>query len=226
MKTVVNVWAVLAVLGVSACTSIDMATYEDERIYAELEMNDPRQITLTIDNQSQAGLTLDQSGARYTRYSQESPLTALDETAYGTDVPPLRVPAGSRGNRNFALEPAVTVTSAKRTVNKWLPEDTSALGFRFYYQADGEEWPLVFPDPQERELVGKVKISIDIAMPFFYTIPERRQRIYDQALIQARNAFGEGGRELRLVNLRYDSKVSGFVEKATLNADVIAEGTE
>jgi hypothetical protein len=237
------VCGVLAVLSLTVgCTSIDMSTYEDDYIYAELAMDDPRQITLTIDNQGPDELILDQTKVRYIRYNQESPLTPVTETEHGADVPPLRIAPQTQGSRNFALEPSLSVTNGKRTINKWVPEDTSALGFKFYYRLEGkepageapageeregeapgrEERPLFFPDPHERELVGKVKVTLGIGMPFFYTIPERRQRIYDQAVAQARAAFGAGGRELRLVNLHYDSKISGFVENAILTADVIA----
>jgi hypothetical protein len=223
MKKLMYTGVVLAALLVTAaCTSIDMSTYEDEYIYAELEMNDPRQITLTIDNQGQDELILNQTKARYSRYNQESPLTPVTDTDHGSNVPSLRIVPQSRETRNFVLEPSLSLTDDKRIINKWLPEDTSDLGFKFYYQMEGEERPLFFPDPRERELVGKVKITLDIAMPFFYTIPERRRQVYDQAVIQARNAFGADGKELRLVNLHYDSKVSGFVEKAILTADVIA----
>jgi hypothetical protein len=217
------VCGVLAVLSVG-CTSIDMSTYEDDYIYAELEMNNPRQVTLTIDNQGPGELTLNQTKMRYSRYNQESPLTPVTETDHGANVPVLRVAPQYRGSQNFTLEPALSLANNKRTITKWIPEDTSALGFKFYYQIEGEERPLFFPNPHERELVGKVKVTLSIAMPFFYTIPERRRKIYDQAVVQARNAFGAGGRELRLVNLHYDSKTSGFVENAVLTADVIAVG--
>jgi hypothetical protein len=201
-----------------------MSTYEDENIYAELEMNNPKQVTLTVDNRSQGEVVLDQTRVYYSRNSQEAPLTPVTETQSGADVPPMRVSPAARKSQNFALDQAVTFKNGKQNISEWLPQDTSDVGVRFVYRVGEEERPLVFPDPQERVLVGRVKVSLDIAVPFFSSIIDRRRKIYDLALAQARNSFGADGKQLRLVNLHYDSKTTGFVENAVLTADVIAAG--
>jgi hypothetical protein len=215
-----------AALSIGACSTIDMSTYEDENIYAELEMNNPRQVTLTLDNRSQGELVLDQTRVYYSYNNQEAPLTPVTETESGADVPPMRVPPAARKSQNFALDQAVALKDGKRDISEWLPQDTSGVGVRFVYLIDEEERPLVFPDPQERALVGKVRVSLDIAVPFLSSVIDRRRKIYDLAFAQAKSSFGAGGKQLRLVNLHYDSKTNGFVENAVLTADVIAAGDQ
>ncbi|MDR2746359.1 MAG: hypothetical protein LBB77_02835 [Treponema sp.] len=211
--------AALLVLG--ACTTIDMLTYEDGNIYAELETNDSTRVTLTVDNRGGGDLILDQDRALYTGGGRRSSLTALAETPDG-EIPQFRLPSGARRSLSFAPAEAVSVSGGKRKIADWAPQDILDDRFEFTYSMDGEEYPLIFPDEGERPLLGKVNVSLDIAMPFASSVTERRRKIYDLALSQANNAFGGEGKKLRLVNIRYDSTSSGFKEKAILSADVIA----
>jgi hypothetical protein len=206
-----------------SCTTIDMSTYEDGNIYAELETNDPKQVVLMVDNRSSGEVSLDQNSASYTRFNQDARLTAVTETQSGAAVPQLIVPVRTRKSRSFATEQSVTSKNGKLVLNAWVPtEIADDSSFTFSYRIGEETFPISFPDTQERTIVGKVKVSLDIAMPFFYRIPERRQKIYDRAIAQAKESFGANGKKLQLVNLRYDSKSTIFVENATLSADVIA----
>jgi hypothetical protein len=195
-----------------------MFTYEDENIYAELEMNDPGRVALTVDNRGGGELTLDQ--ASYTGGGRRSPLTAVQEDSAAPST--LRISPGARQSRSFVLEEALTLSGGKLKIADWVPEDNSEDRFDFVYRLNGEDHPLTFPDNRERPLVGKVKVSLGTALPFRYSIPERRRKIYDLALDQANNAFGGPGKKLRLVNIRYDSSSKGLSETSQLTADVIA----
>jgi hypothetical protein len=208
----------------AACSTIDMSTYEDEYIYAELETNNPRQITLTVDNRSGQEFTLE-TGALCRSTGGEFPLTPVNETESGNALPRMLLSPGARQSRNFAAERAISLSSGKQTIGDWVPENSSGLEFRFAYRLGAGERSLVFPDPGERVLVGRVQVAVDIPLPFLSSIADRRRKVYQEALAQARVSFGAGGKELRLVNLRYDSKTNGFVENAVLSADVIAAGT-
>jgi hypothetical protein len=222
-KAVLTCGVLAALLFLGACSTIDMLTYEDENIYAELEMNNPSRITLMVDNRGNGELTLDRERAFYTSGGRRNPLSGIDETA--TETSPLRISPGTRQSQSFAIEEAISPGSGKLKITDWVPEDNAGDQFNFVYSVAGEEHPLVFPDSRERTLTGKVKVSLDIAMPFRYSITERRRRIYDLALAQANGAFGERGRTLRLVNIHYDSESKGLSEKMFLTADVITVET-
>jgi hypothetical protein len=210
-----------ACFNAKACTTIDMSTYEDEYLYAELETNNPKQVTLTVDNRSGSEFTLE-TRAFYRFGGGESPLTPVSETESGNALPRMFLAPGSRQSRNFAAEQALSLRGGKQSIGDWVPKASSGLEFSFVYRLGGEERSLVFPDHRERVLVGRVQVAVDIPLPFLKTIAERRLKVYEAALAQARISFGAEGRELRLVNLRYSSKTTGFVENALLNADIIA----
>ena len=211
-----GVLAALLVLG--GCTTIDMLTYEDGNIYAELETNDPTRITLTVDNHGAGDLTLVQNRAVYTGSGRRSSLTVLDE-AQGAQF---QLSRGDMRSLSFAPAEAISLSGGKQKIAAWVPGDTFNDRFEFAYSIAGEEYPLVFPDGRERLLLGKVNVSLDIPFPFSSSVTERRRKIYDLAIKQATGAFGGAGKKLRLVNIRYDSTNSGFKEKAALTADVIA----
>jgi hypothetical protein len=221
MKTAILTGALLgALLFLGACSTIDMFTYEDENIYAELETNDPARVTLMVDNRGNREVTLDRERAFYTGGGRRSPLKGIEEAQ--AELSPLRISPGARQSRSFAPEESLSFDGGKLKIADWVPEDNAGDRFDFVYSVNGEDYPLVFPGSQDQPLLGKVKVSLDIAMPFRYSVTERRRKIYDLALAQANSAFGEGGKQLRLVNIRYDSMSKGFSEKTFLTADVIA----
>ncbi|MDR3248488.1 MAG: hypothetical protein LBT39_06855 [Treponema sp.] len=205
-----------------ATTGIALFTFEDENIYAELETNDPQQVNLIIDNRSSGELSLDQSSAAYTHANQESRLIAVDGTQAGSVVPALQVAPQTRQSRNFALERAVTRDGGVASIGDWVPPDTTADRFAFVYRLGDGVYPINFPDTQQRAILGRVTVTLEIAMPAPIPVNERRRRIYEKALEQANASFGAGGRKLKLVNLRYSSTGNFFKESAVLSADVIA----
>jgi hypothetical protein len=214
--TILNCGLLAALIFLGACSTIDMFVSEDENLYAELEMNDPARVTLTLNNRGEEELALDRF--YYTGKDGRGRLKGLDETL----TAPLRLAPGDRQSRSFALEEALSREGDKLKIAPWVAEDNSGDRFDLVYSVAGEEYPLSFPDRRERVLAGRVKVSLDIALPFRYTVAERRQMIYDMALSQAQSSLGGEGKKLRLVNLRYDSTSNGFSEKAVLSADVIA----
>jgi hypothetical protein len=224
LKTVVYS-SVFAVLLISAgCTTIDMSTYEDEHIYAELETNNAKQVTLTVENRSGDEFTLEQTGAAYRYNNRESPLVAAGSAGSGGTASQMLLPPGAQRSWNFVAQHAINLSGGKQSIGNWVPEDSSALEFRFMYHLDGEERSLTFPNTDSRHLVGKLQVTVDIGLPFLKSIADRRRKAYDQAVAQARASFGAGGKALVLVNLRYDSKTNGFVENVTLSADVVEAG--
>jgi hypothetical protein len=76
----------------------------------------------------------------------------------------------------------------------------------------------VFPDNQQRQLLGTVKITNDTVFPFLKSVTNRRKKLYELARAQAVSSYGSN---IRLVNLRYDSAKGFFKESAVLSADVI-----
>jgi hypothetical protein len=221
MKKKMLIWAVpAALLFLGACSTVDMFTFEDENIYAELEMNDPGRVTLTVDNRGSGELTVDQERASYTGGGRRTPLRAVSEDS--APPLPLQISPGAQQTRSFAPAEALALSDGKLKTADWVPEDNSDDRFDFMYNIDGGEHTFTFPDSRERPLLGKVQVSLDIALPFRYSIAERRRMIYDLAVDQANKAFGERGKKLRLVNIHYDSVSKGFSEKIQLTAEVIA----
>ncbi|GHV53488.1 hypothetical protein AGMMS49579_12340 [Spirochaetia bacterium] len=211
MKKIYLSLIVLSIVLISACTSIDLATYEDEKVYAELETNDAKLITLKVKNLTGTELNIlpDQIS-----YSSDSKTNAL--VPEGT-----LKPVASRGTESFFfVDPqAVTVPKPdKREVAKWVPDSLKTSEFKFGYRIGETDGVMIFPDPQERTLAGKVNISNDFALPVFTKPEARRTKLYNMALDQAKASFGAG---IRLVNVRYDSTTNFFVDKATLSADVV-----
>jgi hypothetical protein len=219
LKSLLSGGLLAVLLGLGACTTIDMFTYEDGNIYAELETNDPTRITLTVDNRSGENLSLLQNRAVYAGAGRLFPLTALGGIQGGSQ---LQLSPGTLQSLSFALAEAVTTSNGKQKITPWLPKDISDDRFEFAYTMAGEEHRLVFPDDQKRPLLGKVNVSLDIPLPFSSSITVRRRKIYDLALQQAKESFGKERQKLRLVNIRYDSTSNIFKEKAVLSADVIA----
>jgi hypothetical protein len=219
-KVFLNGGILAALLALGACTTIDMFTYEDGNVYAELETNDPARVTLTLDNRGAGDLILDQNRAVYAGGGRRTPLAALGEGP--ESPPPLRLSPGEQGSRSFAPAEAVSFSKGKRKIAEWVPGDASGDRFEFAYAMAGSEYPLAFPDGREQPILGKVNVSLDILMPFSSTVTERRRKIYNLALSQADTALGGTGKKLRLVNLRYGSENKGLREKAALSADVIA----
>ncbi|GHT66674.1 hypothetical protein FACS1894110_10770 [Spirochaetia bacterium] len=212
MKKIYLSLIVLSILLISACTSIDLATYEDEKVYAELENNNAKLVTLKVKNQTGTELTILPDRISY---SADRKTNAL--------VPEGTVkPVASRGTESiFFVDPqAVTVDakSGKRKVAKWVPDSLKTSEFKFGYRIGETDGVMIFPDPQERTLAGKVNVSNDFALPVFTKPEARRTKLYNMALEQAQASFGAG---IRLANVRYDSTINFFVDKATLSADVI-----
>ncbi|MDR1353228.1 MAG: hypothetical protein LBK05_08095 [Treponema sp.] len=209
--------ALVLLLLAAACSTIDMSTYEDANIYAELEMNDPKQVILTVDNRSGAEFVLDPTRAAYLGDNRELPLISLNETGDA----PVNIEPGTQRSRNFTARQALSLKGRKPVINDWVPADSSGMVFRFNYHMGGEEGSLAFPDPQSRTLLGKVTVTADIVLPFFKSIKNRRLKLYRQAQAQAAANFSTPGKKPRLVNLHYSSTNNGFVEKAVLSADVV-----
>jgi hypothetical protein len=204
----------------AACTSIDLATYEDENLYAELETNDPTMVTLRVVNRRNQEIELDRDGMSYVKGGQIMQMSPLILSQAGTSAPPLTVPPQARLSRSFAPEQLIRVEKGKLVVPQWVPENMDGSVFRFAYRTPEDEKKIVFPDNQERQLLGTVKIGNDTVFPFFKSVEKRRKILYDLAYAQAADSYGGN---IRLVNLRYDSVKGFFKESSTLNADVIRD---
>jgi hypothetical protein len=217
MKKSVVLFTFFAVLFAS-CASIDLATYEDENLYAELDTNDPTMVTLLVVNQRDREIELLREGLSYTGGGKTLPMSPLVLSQTGTSVPPMIVPPQARLNRSFAPEQLVRVEGGKLTVPEWVPEKLEGSVFRFAYKAPEGEREIVFPDNQQRQLLGTVKVSNDTAFPAFKSVEDRRKNLYNLAYVQAVSSYGNN---IKLVNLRYDSVKGFFKESSTLSADVI-----
>lgn len=221
LKTVVYS-AVFTVLMISAgCTTIDMFTYEDQLIYAELETNNAKRVTLTVENRSEDGFTLEQTGATYRYNNRESLLVPVTSAESGDTATQMLLPPGTQRSWDFVAQHAISLNGDRQSIGNWVPEGSSVLEFRFMYSLGGEERTLTFPYSGERTLAGKLQVAVDIPLPFLKSVADRRRKVYDQAVAQAKTSFGADGKKLILVNLRYDSRTNGFVENVTLSADVI-----
>jgi hypothetical protein len=219
----ITLYAVFAMALLStACTTIDMFTYEDEYVYAELETNNPKRVTLTVDNLGADELTLEQTGASYRYNAREFLLVPVTGAQSGDPAAAMLLPPGARRAWDFVAQQSLSLSGGRQSIATWVPENSSALEFRFAYRLGAEERSLGFPDSGERTIIGKVQVTVDIPLPFLKAIPERRRKVLAQALAQAKTSFGADGKKLQLVNLRYDSRTNGFVENAALSADVIA----
>jgi hypothetical protein len=210
----------LAFFGVlfAACTSIDLATYEDDNIYAELETNDPAMVTLMVINQQDQEIELDRDRVNYIRGGEIMQLSPLVLSQTGTSVPPMIIPPRARLSRSFAPEQFIRVEKGKLVIPKWVPENIDGSVFRFAYKTPEGQREMVFPDTGQRQLLGSVRITNDTVFPVFKSIEKRRKALYDLAHAQAVSSYGNN---VRLVNLRYESTKGFFKESAALNADVV-----
>jgi hypothetical protein len=207
----------LAVL-LASCASIDLATYEDENLYAELDTNDPTMVTLLVVNHRNQEIELDRQGLSYTGNGKTLPMSPLVLSQTGTSVPPMIIPPRARLNKSFAPEQLIRVESGKLVVPEWVPEKLEGSVFRFAYKAPEGEREIIFPDNQQRQLLGTVKITNDTVFPAFKSVEDRRKKLYNLAYAQAASSYGSN---ITLVNLQYDSAKGFFKESATLSADVI-----
>jgi hypothetical protein len=217
MKKTVFLLSIFAVLFIS-CNSIDLATYEDENLYAELDTNDPAMVTLLVVNRGDREYELDRDRLSYTRNGQTLQMSPLVLSQTGTATPPLTVPPQARLSRSFAPEQLIRTENGKLVVPEWVPEKLEGSVFRFPYKAPEREREIVFPDNQQRQLLGTVKIANDTAFPVFRSVENRRKNLFNQAQAQAVASYGSN---IRLVNLRYDSVKGFFKESSSLSADVI-----
>ncbi|MDR0997717.1 MAG: hypothetical protein LBL70_01510 [Treponema sp.] len=210
----------LAFFGVlfAACTSIDLATYEDENLYAELETNDPAMVTLLVVNQLNQEIELDRDKLSYAYDGQIQQMSPLVLSQTGTSVPPMVIPPQARLSRSFAPEHLIRVEKGKLVVPQWVPENMDGAVFRFAYKTPEGEKEILFPDTRQRQLLGTVKITNDTVFPFIKSVEARRKVLYDLAHAQAVDSYGSN---VRLVNLQYDSAKGFFKESSSLNADVI-----
>jgi hypothetical protein len=219
MKKIYLSLIVFSLIFISACTTIDLTTYEDELVYAELETNNAKLVTLKVKNQTDRELNILPDQISYSVNNAANVLAPEWETGVqpGTITP---VASKETTSRSFVDPQAVTVNekSGKRTVAKWVPDSLKTSGFRFGYRVGETNGVMIFPDPQERVVAGHTNVSKDFALPIFTKADARRSKLYNMALDQAKGSFGA---DIRLVNLRYDSTNSFFVDKATLSADVI-----
>jgi hypothetical protein len=202
---------------IMACTSIDMASYQNEDLYAELETNDPKVVVLRIKNDTDLEIDILPDKISYSINGKESPLSPdwAAGAQPGTTVPIL---PRRNTNRSFVATAAIKSGAGQRDVGKWVPDSLDNVVFVFGYKIGDDEKQMVFPDNQERQLVGRVDVSSDTVFPFSKTVDERRQALYKLGLIQAQNSFGK---DTHLVNIRYDSNRGWFKETATLTADVV-----
>jgi hypothetical protein len=210
-------FTLLAVL-FAACTSIDLATYEDENLYAELDTKDPSMVTLMVVNRRNQEIELDRDGMSYIKGGQIMQMSPLVLSQAGTSVPSLIISPQSQMSRSFAPEQLIRMEKGKLVIPQWVPEKIDGSTFHFAYKTPGGEKKIVFPDNQERQLLGTVKITNDTVFPFFKSVEKRRKVLYDLAYAQAASSYGSN---IRLVNLQYDSAKGFFKESSSLNADVI-----
>ncbi|MDR1636349.1 MAG: hypothetical protein LBR93_03335, partial [Treponema sp.] len=156
MKKTILLFSVFAVL-FAACNSIDLATYEDGNLYAELDTRDPSMVTLLVLNRGDQEYELDQGRLSYTRNGQTLQMSPLVLSQTGTSIPPLIVPPQARLSRSFAPEQLIRTENGKLVVPQWVPEKLEGSVFRFAYKTPEGEREIVFPDNQERRLLGTVK---------------------------------------------------------------------
>jgi hypothetical protein len=219
MKNYCILFVVVAAL-FSACTSIDLATYEDDKLYAELETSDPTMVTLTVESRWNSEIEINRDRLSYNRNGLTQPMSPLVLSQTGTAAPPMTVPARARLNRSFAPEQLIRVEGGKLVVPNWVPEELEGSVFRFGYKTAEGEGEMVFPDPQQRQILGSVKVSNDAALPFFKSVGDRRKTLYNMARDQAIDTYGNN---IKLVNLRYESTKAFFKETGRLSADVVAD---
>jgi hypothetical protein len=217
MKDYIILFVLLAVI-FTACTSIDLATYEDENLYAELDTNDPAMVTLSVVNQRTQEIELDRGRLSYARNGETLQLSPVVLSQIGTSAPPMAIPPQARLERSFAPERLIRTEKGKLIIPDWVPDELDGSVFRFGYKAPDGEKEILFPDTQQRQLLGTVKIANDTVFPFFKSVEARRKNLYNLALAQAAGSYGSN---VKLVNLRYDSAKGFFKESASLSADVI-----
>jgi hypothetical protein len=213
-----TLFTVFFVVFFASCSSIDLATYEDENLYAELDTNDPTMVSLLVVNRRNQEIELDRQGLSYTENGETLQISPLVLSQTGTAIPPLIVPPQSRLNRSFAPERLIRTENGKLVIPEWVPEKLEGSVFRFPYTAAEGKKEIVFPDNRQRQILGTVKIANDTVFPFFKSVEDRRKKLYSLAHSQAVSSYGAN---IKLVNLRYDSAKGFFRESSSLNADVI-----
>jgi hypothetical protein len=201
----------------AACTSIDLATFEDENIYAELETNNPAMVTLMVVNRQDQEIELDRDRLNYIQGGETMQMSPLVLSQTGTAIPPMIIPPRARLSRSFAPEQLIQVKKGKLVIPKWVPQNIDGSVFRFAYKTPEGQKEMVFPDTRHRQLLGSVKITNDTVFPFFKSVEARRKVLYDMAHAQA---VASHGNSIRLVNLQYDSTKGFFKESSSLSADV------
>jgi hypothetical protein len=151
----------------------------------------------------------------------------------------MAIPPGGRYNKSFFSADSFYYSSSLKTwiTRKWIPNNLTGSSFVFTYKINGDEKYIVFSGensvsnlPASDEILGTVDSEKTFWNFLFLKSPNKRREIlHDMALQEAQGKYGN---DVRLKNLKYVGAWSpasllfyfsllGFVEKATLSADVV-----
>jgi len=216
---------------------------QNDYISGKLNCKDSYWAEITIENKSEKVVTLLWDVSSFTPSNGNSHRLVPEGTKYieaKQSIPPVSIAPGSKFVKSFFSSDSFYYQSGEYggwTDLPWIPKDLSGSKFVFGYRIGSEEGFLIFDGNESHskmkappEIIGSVKYETTFwNILFLNPVEKRREVLLREAKKEAVNKYGNN---IELTNIEYAGNWSpaslilyfsmlGFVEKASITADVI-----
>lgn len=219
--------------------------FENEDLQATLYFSSPKRITLEVENKTDSVIIIVMDLASFNGASGTSSRLVPEGTKYinTTESHPSEViPPKGKYRKGFISADSIHFVSGSSggwETDDWVPNKLAGTKYVFGYKTNTEDRFIVFSKDMalasgavSPELLGSVVVSEQFwNILFLRSVEERRKILFDKAMNDATKKYGKN---IRLRNLDFQGSWSGlslvlyfsilgFVEDASLTADVIAQ---
>jgi hypothetical protein len=218
---------------------------ENEDLAGIITVESRNHIQLSLENKTDEIITVVVDLANFTNNISGYNSRLIESNTKSVDAsrsqPPIIIAPGGVITKIFTAADAINYTSDGWKISNWVPENYSATTYIFGYKVSGQEKYLIFDTKSiEDVLIAETKIDVlgqvyiekkNWNVFFLRPVEKRRNELYEKALDKAREQYGDN---IVLSNVRYKGSWSpaslllyfsmfGFVEKASITADIIAK---
>jgi len=219
--------------------------FENEDVKSTLTFNNAEWVGLVIESKSESVLQFITDLSTFTASSGNSSKLVPEGTKYidaKNSVPPSAIPPRSRFQKSFFSADSIYYSSGQYggwRSQAWIPNSLAGTTFVFTYKINGIDKYIIFSGDKSQSSLPVQSASLGTVTVketywnflFLNSVENRRKVLFDKAMLEAKNKYGEN---IELKNLRYQGdwnaasllfyfSMLGFVEDATLTADVFAK---